>query len=288
VFERFDAVNARLHSLAMLVESDRLLLDYAGALAASDRALELRARVKDPQLATQLVVSRAALLIDLGRHAEAGALLASLDHATAPSDPQSLADIDRVRAELALATGDAATAAAPADASRHRLDDPHAASSRAWAAYVRARAHVKLGKLDTAGPELATALAAETPEGRDEVGYRLATAEVAAATSADEDADRLYAAALAAADAEGVPSHLVAVVAAYGEWLLAHDRASAAEPVAGRVATWADRDFRCALLQVELFHALGQMGSWSAALARAEKVAGERDIPSPLRAPPST
>src|SRR6185437_11603413 len=108
VFERFDAVNERLHSLAMLVESERLQLDYAAALATSDRALELRARVRDPQLATQLVVSRAALLLDLGRYAETGALLASLDRTKAPLDPQSLADIDRVRAELALATGEAA------------------------------------------------------------------------------------------------------------------------------------------------------------------------------------
>ena len=286
VFERFDAVNERLHSLAMLVESERLLLDYAAALATSDRALELRARVKDPQLATQLVVSRVALLLDLGRHAEAAALLQSLDRASAPPDPQSLADIDRMRAELALATGDAAAAATAADASLHWLDDPHAGSSRAWAAYVRARARVKLGQEDAAGHELAASLAAEKPEGRDEIGYRLATAELAAAANRDAEADQAYAAALAGADAEGVPSHLVAAVAAYGGWLLAHDRASAAEPIVGRVATFADRDFRCSLLQVELFHALGQPSPWSAALARAEKLAGEREIPSALRAPP--
>jgi hypothetical protein len=287
VFERFDAVNERLHSLAMLVESARLELDYAGALAASDRALELRARVKDPQLASELVVSRAALLLDLGRFAEAGALLASLDRATAPLDPRSLADIERIRAELALATGDAAAAAAAADASLHRLDDPHAAPSRAWAAYVRARARVKLGETDAAGRELTASLGAETPEGREEIGYRLATAVLAAAAGHDAGAGEAYASALAAADAEGVPSHLVAVVAAYGKWLLAHDHASAAEPVVGRVATFADRDFRSALLQVELFRALGQMSAWSSALARAEKLAGEREIPPDLRMPPS-
>ena len=287
VFERFDAVNEWLHSLAMLVESERLQLNYVPALAASDHALELRTRVRDPQLSTQLVVSRAELLLDLGRNAEAGALLASLDRATAPLDPASLADIDRARAELALATGDAASAAASADASLHRLDDPHAASSRAWAAYVRARARVKLGQADVADRELTAALAGEPPEGRDELGYRLATAEVAAAGQRDGDADAAYASALAQADADGVPAHLVVVVAAYGDWLLARERANAAEPVVGRVAAWADRDFRCSLLQVALFRALGQMSSWSAALARAEKLAGEREIPPDLRAPPS-
>lgn len=287
VFERFDAVNERTHSLAMLVESERLQLDYAAALATSDRALELRARIKDPQLTTQLVVSRAALLLDLGRYAEAGALLASLDRTKAPLDPQSLADIDRVRAELALATGDAAAAATAADASLHRLDDPHAAASRAWAAYVRARARVKLGQLAVAGRELAASLGAEAPADRNAIGYRLAAADIAAAAQRDADAEQAYKAALAAADADGVPSHLVTVVAAYGDWLLVHDRASAAEPIVGRVVTFADRDFRCSLLQVELFHALGQSSPWSAALRRAENLAGEREIPSALRAPPS-
>jgi len=286
-FERFDAVNERLHSLAMLVESERLDLDYAAALAASDRALELRARVRDPELVTQLVVSRVALLLDLGRHTEAGALLASLDPKSAPLDPQSLADIDRMRAELALATGDANAAAAAAGASMHRLDDPHAAASRAWAAYVRARARAKLGQQDAGRRELEAALAGEAPDGRDEIGYRLATAALAGAANPDAQTEQAYAAALARADAEGVPSHLVAVVAAYGEWLLAHDRAGAAQPIAGRIAAWADRDFRAALLQVELFHALGQPGTWSGALVRAEKLAGEREIPASLRAPPS-
>jgi hypothetical protein len=205
----------------------------------------------------------------------------------APLDPQSLADIDRMRADLALATGDAAAAATAADASLRRLDDPQAASSRAWDAYVRARARAKLGQQEAAARELAASLAAETPAGRGEIGYRLATAELAAAAKRDTDAEQAYAAALAAADAEGVPSHLVAVVAPYGEWLLAHDRASAAEPLVGRVAAWADRDYRSSLLQVQLFHALGQASPWSAALARAEKLAGEREIPPALRAPPS-
>jgi len=287
VFERFDAVNERLHSLAMLVESERLQLDYAAALATSDRALELRARVRDPQLATQLVVSRAALLLDLGRYAETGALLASLDRAKAPLDPQSLADIDYVRAELALATGEAATAAIAADSSLHRLDDPHAASSRAWAAYLRAQARAKLRQPDQASHELATSLGTESAEGRDEIAYHLATAQVAAAAGRDADAEAAYAVALGKADADGVPSHLVAVVAAYGGWLLEHDRAGAAEPVVGRVATFADRDFRCSLLQVELFHALGQTSAWAAALAHAEKLAGEREIPPDLRSPPT-
>ena len=47
------------------------------------------------------------------------------------------------------------------------------------------------------------------------------------------------------------------------------------------------RDFRCALLDVELFHALGRANAWSTALVRAERLAGEREIPADLREPPA-
>ena len=52
-------------------------------------------------------------------------------------------------------------------------------------------------------------------------------------------------------------------------------------------AAWADRDFRCSLLQLELFHQLGQATPWANALGRTEKLAGEREIPAELRQPPA-
>jgi tetratricopeptide (TPR) repeat protein len=287
VFERFDAVNERLHSLAMLVESERLQLDYAAALIASDRALELRQRVSDPQLRTQLVVSRADLLLDLGRQTETSALLAELDRAQAPLDPQSLADIARVRATLALATGDAASAVKNADVALAQLTDPHAATARAWMARLREKARVTLGQKPEARRELEATLASETAAAREETGYRLAAAELAAAEGRDADAEREFSAALARADSDGIPTHVVTVVAADAGWLLAQGRSAAAQAVVGRVAAWADRDFRCSLLQLELFHQLGQATPWANALGRTEKLAGEREIPAELRRVPA-
>ncbi len=287
VFERFDAVNERLHSLAMLVDAERLQIDYAAALASSDRALELRQRVTDPQLRAQVVVSRATLLIDLGRYVEAAALLAELDHGAAPRDPQSLADIARVRAELALATGDAATAAREADVALSHLSDPHASAARAWVARLRARAQAMLGHAADARTAFAAALATETAEAREEIGYRLGAAELDAAEGRAADAEQAFSSALARADADGIPAHVVTVVSAYADWLLANGRADVAQSIVGRVAGWADRDFRCALLQLALFHQLGPASSWSAALGRTEKLAGEREIPPELRRPPA-
>jgi len=286
-FDRFDAVNEKLHSLAMLVDCNRLQLDYAAALAASDKAIELRQRVRDPQLRAQLLVTRADLLLVLGRFAEAGALLAELGRADAPLDPQSLADIARVRAELALATGDAASAATLADEALRGLADPHAAPARAWVARLGERARVALGRKEDARRELDRAIGAEAEVDRSAIGYRLALAELAAAESRRDDAQREFADALAAADADGTPAYVAAVVASYADWTLATGRTDAARAIVGRVAGWADRDYRCSLLQLELFHALGPAASWSAALERAQKLAGEREIPAELRRPPA-
>ena len=54
----------------------------------------------------------------------------------------------------------------------------------------------------------------------------------------------------------------------------------------GRVAPWAARDYDCALLQVRLFHALGEPAAWSKALAQARELAGERELPADLVEPP--
>ena len=54
----------------------------------------------------------------------------------------------------------------------------------------------------------------------------------------------------------------------------------------GRVAPWAAQDYDSALLQVRLFHALGQPGPWSKAIAGARAIAGERAIPGDVREPP--
>jgi hypothetical protein len=56
--------------------------------------------------------------------------------------------------------------------------------------------------------------------------------------------------------------------------------------VIGRVAPWAPQDYDAALLQVRLYHALGQPGPWSKAIAEARSLAGERAIPADVRDAP--
>jgi hypothetical protein len=144
-----------------------------------------------------------------------------------------------------------------------------------------------LGHAADARTAFAAALARETAEAREEIGYRLGAAELDAAEGRAADAEQAFSSALARADADGIPAHVVTVVSAYADWLLANGRADVAQSIVGRVAGWADRDFRCALLQLALFHQLGPASSWSAALGRTEKLAGEREIPPELRRPPA-
>ncbi|HEY6895448.1 MAG TPA: hypothetical protein VI258_14835, partial [Rhodanobacteraceae bacterium] len=113
----------------------------------------------------------------------------------------------------------------------------------------------------------------------------LAIAEWDAARG-DPAAKAAYERALAMAEARGQPNDVGSVTASFGPWLIAHGELHEAGDVIGRVAPWAERDYDAALAQVRLFHALGQPGPWSKAIAEARALAGERTIPAALRDPP--
>ena len=114
------------------------------------------------------------------------------------------------------------------------------------------------------------------------VAEALAMAEWARAQNDAPRAQRWFRAASASADRRGAPAELVAVANAYAPALLdAGDDADAAA-VVGRVAAWGAHDFDCALLQLRLFHALGQREPWFNALRLAQALAGEREIPPSL------
>jgi uncharacterized protein YbjT (DUF2867 family) len=92
--------------------------------------------------------------------------------------------------------------------------------------------------------------------------------------------------ALAMAETRGQPYDVDSVTASFGPWLIAHGDLHEAGDVIGRVAPWAAHDYDAALLQVRLFHALGQPGPWSKALVEARGLAGERAIPNDVRDAP--
>jgi uncharacterized protein HemY len=117
--------------------------------------------------------------------------------------------------------------------------------------------------------------------GSDEPGRvadALAMAEWAQQVGDAAQAARWFRFAAATADRRGVPAEIVAVALAQAPRLLDAGARGAAAASIGRVASWAAHDFDCALLQLRLFHALGQREPWFNALRQAQRLAGEREI----------
>jgi DNA-binding winged helix-turn-helix (wHTH) protein/tetratricopeptide (TPR) repeat protein len=285
-FERYGAINELMETLESLVSNHLALLQPADALAASDRSWSLASRVTDPNQRLDLVEDRVDAFLALGRLGEAGALLSTLPADAPGANPFVARRVHALRARLALAQDDAALAAdeakralalaAPSDDLGEGIAEIALVYQRAVLAAPNANA--------TAAPSSAWidfGKPAAYPV------QALAEAEWSASRGDDDNAAALFARALAMAEARGVPADVGVVSEAYGPWLLAHDRMREAGDVIGRVAPWAERDYASALLQVRLFHALGEPAAWSNALAGARRLAGERELPSELVEPPS-
>jgi hypothetical protein len=91
---------------------------------------------------------------------------------------------------------------------------------------------------------------------------------------------------MSAASKLTVPDVIADVAYSYGTALLDHGDLEKASAVIGQVGRWSEHDFRCAVLQVRLYQALGQEEAWRTALDRAKAIAGERPLPPALLAPP--
>jgi DNA-binding winged helix-turn-helix (wHTH) protein/tetratricopeptide (TPR) repeat protein len=284
-FARLDAVDERVLTTATLVASQLQQIDYAGALASSDRVWALKVRVADPELLSLLLSSRAGVLLALGRRTEADALLKEIESRPLRAKDEFVGLADLVRARLAFDRADMGEAVARADATLQRLVDPEYATMRAHLQLLRQRAQAAMEREgpSTSEQTLGDPIAAV---GDVQPALLVAAAERAVRRGDDDAAERYFRAALARADAGGNAEDIIEAALSYGRWLLDRGRADDAVPVVGRSAAWAERDFRCALMATELFHALGRFGPWSSALAKAEQLAGERAIPTELRKPP--
>ncbi|MET0229910.1 MAG: hypothetical protein ABW186_03155, partial [Rhodanobacteraceae bacterium] len=285
-FERYGAINELLETLESLVSNHLALLQPAGALATSDRSWSLASRVTDPNQRLDLIEDRVDAFLALGRLGEAGALLSTLPADAPGANPFVARRLHALRARLALVDGDDAKAA---DEARRALalpapgDDLGEGVAEIALVYQRA-------VLASAAAGTGDAPSAKWIDFGKPAAYpvqALAEAEWSAARGDDRGAGALFARALAMAEARGVPADVGGVSDAYGPWLLAHGRMREAGDVIGRVAPWAERDYASALLQVRLFHALGEPAAWSKALATARALAGERELPRDLLDPPS-
>lgn len=284
-FEALGAVNEALSAQSVTIEAHLSLLQWDEALAVSDRGMALRARVDDPDVDLALILNRLRILMGLGRYAEAGNELQDIDRRYADASDWNRAEMHAVLAEWAWRHDDWSGTETHARQSLQLQPSNPDSGREAFAALLLERARMKLAPaagqpLSDDGHDESDALNAALPH------RALARAEQAAHAHDRVAADDHYRTALALAEARGLPDEIALVATSYGEWLLEHDDVDRATTVIGRIAPWSNRDFRCALLQVALFHRQGGAGAWRRALAQAQRLAGERDIPAHWRQAP--
>jgi DNA-binding winged helix-turn-helix (wHTH) protein len=290
MFARFGLSAELVNALVNQIVAHRVLLQPAEALAVSERSLALLGRLPSPDLEHLLKLRRAQAFADVGRWSDANMLLDELARAIDPlREPELAAMTANGRAELALARGRADEALQLVAPIVEQLLDPGFASTRAEAWFTAIRALHALHR-DTEAADSVRRFAAWSAQSGNStfvIHARLAEAEQAVAERRFADADRLYADALHLAGTQNIPADIADVARSYGSLLIARGELARAAPVVGQVAGFAGRDFGCALLQVRLYHALGQNEAWRSALEHARSLSAERAIPVELTEPPT-
>ena len=279
-----------LKALCFIVQANMRLLDPAAAEPHRPRIAELLQSTTNPDLVGLAKLSLFDLDDAAGREQLAERLLDEV-LATIPADgdlPAAGADALALRAERAAEAHDWATAerAAGELIARQSRDcsDPET-PNRDRATLVLMRAHIATGAFDAASKAASTLPAcADAPGASGDMQAALAEAELAAASGRRDQAAGAFDRALALADASRTPVRVREVVERYVAWLVADDAAPEDRllRVSERVADFADRDYAAALVQLRVYRKLGPPAAWQSALARAQRLAGERRIPAEL------
>jgi len=288
-FERFGARTDLALALTNEIEALLKLLQPARALEVAERAQPLVARLDDPLAGRLIIYWRASALAAVGRLAEANELLDQLIRSPGVADDSGVLAMSRARkSALALADGRIEDAVALAgQAVAHTEGSPwNDVRAEAWLTLIRALR--SQGRDDDAAREVQRfdAWARERTDHPVRILAGLALAEQAWSERRRDAAAAAYTAALALAEQSAVPADVASVGVSWGTTLIAEGDLEAAGPVVGRVARWAGTDFACAVLQANLYRALGQSAAWEAALAQARALAGERAIPAAVAAAP--
>jgi DNA-binding winged helix-turn-helix (wHTH) protein/tetratricopeptide (TPR) repeat protein len=289
-FERFGAHADFAIALANQIEAHLKLLEPARALEVAERAQALITKLEDPTAGRLIAYWRASALAAVGRLAEANEQLDALIRSSGTSDDTGVLAMTRHRkGALALAAG--------------RIEDAVALAGQVVAGTegtpwndVRAEAWLTLirglrgqGRDQDAAREVDRfgAWARGSADHPVRILAELARAEQAWGERHRDAAAAAYGKALTLAEQSAVPADIAAVGVSWGTTLITEGEIEAASPVVGRVARWAGSDFSCAVLQANLYRALGQSAAWEAALAQARALAGERAVPPSASAAPT-
>jgi DNA-binding winged helix-turn-helix (wHTH) protein/tetratricopeptide (TPR) repeat protein len=288
-FEALGAVERELSVMIPLFDTQTLLLRWEDALRTSDRQFGLRDRASDPGLGVQIALNRCIALLGMGREREAEALFTETNQHFTSNRPDTIRYLRSFEATLAARQGRNEQAATAAAAALKEWPKDLDSIQRGVIELIRQRALIATGKAtdESIGPPPPTSGA---DADSDDIAPALfvAAAEWSAYRKHNDDAEEWFRRGRLSTEKTGVPAQMALMATAYTKWLLDHHRENEASAIAGRVAPWAEHDFDCALLQVEVLHARGQRDAWFKAYHQALAVAGERSIPVALSVPPAS
>lgn len=287
--EQFGDVQNELRARVHLALAHFTFENSMGAFLEAQRFDRLLAEVDNPALTNAVLVIKLGILVTSGRLDAAESLLKYLDDQPTGSSMEK----ERVQyfgAGLALVRGEYELAADLAEAAVQRVWEPamYGEAAQAWRLLLRAQ--IKLGRAEQASQTIQAAAEWRVGIGdRTDVQTNMALmkAEYAAFVGDRATASESFEEALRLADQQSLPSSLVRVVGSYAEWLIEQGDLDRAGLLAGRVSIWADRSYGAALVQLRLYHAMGEAGGWRLALDRARTLAGERPIDAHLLVPPN-
>lgn len=283
-FEQLGMTKDALGQSLALAQMYRELLEHEAALAASSQAWDAYAQQSTDRLYPIAAATQIRALVEVGRMVEAGRVFGAIQRNNEPLDRGYQWD------QLRLAIADWRLQAGQLTTAESGYADVIAAaalpveSGWAWLSWLRTlRVLDRSEQLEDAYTR-ATQWAAtvDKEEGDGLVYVRLIEAERQWNGGDRQLAQEHYAASLSRAEARGVPALTAMVAISYSRALIADRRLDEAASVVGRVATWADRDYDCALLQAEFYRAAGDRRAWERALAQARTLAGERVVPERL------
>lgn len=277
-FSNIDGLRANLSAMQ---RAQMQLLRWSDALETSERLWKLHDQFQepvDPHRRHSLQMHRVEVLIALGRQREAEAILSGVAGFQADIPAYGLRYEMELRARLAWQQGDweRARHASGQALELWRSDARPAVQPPTELVLLHQRASVM------AGPPVPVADVLPAGSDTEDAAAYLARAEWAAYREDHTAAERYFRQAALQAESRAVPALFVLVADAYARWLLTHDRVSEALAVAGRVARWAEEDYDSALLQLVVLHASERAEAWAVALSRAQRLAGERELPAEL------
>lgn len=259
----------------------------AEALPSEPRLRDLRDRLGDPIDTSQLDLARADVLMANGRLNEAEIVLNGLAGRPTQNDPQLTAIRDLAASTLARGRAnwkEAAASIQKALSSAWYVPDSGAATQARWKMIEALRALDDVPGIVKAA-EASDAQANAYPDAPDIGLYAALARGTAAAAQGDEaKARKELNLALTQAEQNHSPYDLLQVYSAYAPFLIQQGEQIKARAMADRLDDWANHDFDAALVQLDIYHALGSE-AWLASLDRARRLAGERIIPPALAAP---